>query len=82
MYAIALPGRTDRIKPLLDAAQATNLSVTVLSAVRDNDIERDAWPKTWNETNHEIGELGAVVSHVRTWHRYVIQHTTENGKYL
>ena len=68
IFALALPDRFDRVRPLLDAANATNINVTILDAVRDKQIAEDAWPKGWSE-NHEkkVGELGCLMSHVRTW---------------
>lgn len=70
IFALALPGRADRVVPLLDAANASNISITILDAVRDKQIPIDAWPKTWKqEEDHKSGELGCLVSHVRTWEK-------------
>jgi len=69
IFALALPDREDRTKPLLDAAKATNLTLTVLNAERDSEIAKDAWPKDWNENDHAKGELGCLISHVRTWNK-------------
>lgn len=69
IYALALPGREDRTKPLLDAAKATNLTITMLNAVKDAEISMDSWPKDWDEGSHTSGELGCLVSHLRTWNK-------------
>ncbi|KAL9631098.1 MAG: hypothetical protein Q9164_006074 [Protoblastenia rupestris] len=76
IYALALPDRKDRIRPLLEAANATNISVTVLNAVRDAEISNDSWPNNWNQENHRVGELGCLVSHVRTWNKMITQNIT------
>ena len=61
----------DRAQSLLDAANATNINVTILDAVRDRQIPKDAWPKHWGEQRDpKEGELGCLVSHVRTWRKY------------
>ncbi|CAD6586269.1 MAG: hypothetical protein ASARMPRED_002490 [Alectoria sarmentosa] len=75
IFALALPDRFDRVRPLLDAANATNINVTILDAVRDKQIAEDAWPKGWSE-NHEkkVGELGCLMSHVRTWKKMIIEN--------
>ena len=70
-YPLALPGRKDRTRPLLDAAKATNLNLTLLAAVRGMEIEKDTWPEKWIENDHVIGEIGCLTSHVRTWKRRV-----------
>ena len=72
IYALALPGREDRTQPLLDAANVTNLTLTVLNAVKDTDIDHADYPKGWNEENHRGGELGCLASHVRTWNLYAL----------
>ena len=69
IYALGLPGREDRIQPLLDAANATNLTLTLLNAARDAEIPRDGWPTGWNEDEHVEGELGCFMSHLRTWNK-------------
>ncbi|CAF9908545.1 MAG: hypothetical protein ALECFALPRED_004670 [Alectoria fallacina] len=75
IFALALPDRFDRVRPLLDAANATNINVTILDAVRDKQIAEDAWPKGWSE-NHEkkVGELGCLMSHVRTWKKMIVEN--------
>lgn len=45
------------------------MTFTVLDAVRDAEIEKTAWPKDWKKDGHKIGELGCLISHVRTWNR-------------
>lgn len=68
VYALVLPDRLDRVQPLLKAANATNINVTVLDAVRDRQIPKDAWPHGWGENREpKEGELGCLISHVRTW---------------
>ena len=70
MFALALPDRIDRVQPLLEAANATNIDVTVLDAVRDKQIPKDAWPKGWSDNGAKtVGELGCLMSHVRTWRK-------------
>ena len=60
----------DRVQPLLEAANATNINVTILDAVRDKQIPKDAWPKGWSEhPGKKVGELGCLMSHVRTWRK-------------
>ena len=54
---------------LLDAGNATNIDITILNAVRDADIAHDDLPDRWNNQNHRVGELGCLVSHVRTWNK-------------
>ena len=68
VFALALSGRGDRVRPLLDAANATNITITQLDAVRDKEIEKDSWPHKWASNRQpQVGELGCLVSHVRTW---------------
>ena len=42
---LSLPERGDRRKPLLAAANATNLSITVLDAIRDRQIPQSDYPE-------------------------------------
>ncbi|KAK3170291.1 hypothetical protein OEA41_009678 [Lepraria neglecta] len=70
IYTLALPEREDRTQPLRDAANATNLTLTVLNAVRDAEISRESWPSEWKEEEHVEGEIGCFMSHVRTWNKY------------
>lgn len=68
VFALALPDRIDRVQPLLHAANATNINVTVLDAVRDRQISEDARPEGWSDhPDKKVGELGCLMSHVRTW---------------
>ncbi|KAG8525285.1 uncharacterized protein KY384_008929 [Bacidia gigantensis] len=71
IFALALPDRKDRVRPLLDAANATNITITVLNAVRDSEISETGKPKNWPGERHRAGELGCLVSHVRTWNKMV-----------
>jgi len=57
------------LEPLLSAANATNITVTVLDAVRDAEIAKDKFPKGWIENFHAVGEIGCLVSHLRTWNK-------------
>ena len=60
----------DRVQPLLDAANATQINITILDAVRDKQIPKDAWPKGWSEhPGKKSGELGCLMSHVRAWRK-------------
>lgn len=45
IFALVLPDRDDRKIPLLDAADATNISLTIVNAVRDDQIPKDQWPQ-------------------------------------
>lgn len=42
---LSLPERGDRRKPLLAAANATNLTITVLDAIRDRQIPQSDYPE-------------------------------------
>ncbi|KAL6720022.1 hypothetical protein ACLMJK_001943 [Lecanora helva] len=75
IYALVLPGRADRTRPLLNAAKATNLNLTVLDAIRDKDIAKEFWPQDWKD-DHTTGELGCLVSHVRTWNKMIAQNVS------
>ena len=78
MYALALPDRFDRVQPLLDAANATNINVTILDAVRDKQVPQEAWPKGWSDHyDKKLGELGCLMSHVRTWRKSVLIFQSE-----
>lgn len=70
-----MPDRSDRVQPLFDAANATNINVTILDAVRDKQVSENSWPKGWSD-NHEkkVGELGCLMSHVRTWKRMIAEN--------
>jgi len=57
------------LKPLLDAANATNITLTILKAVRDAEIARDSRPNGWREEDHVVGEIGCLVSHLKTWNK-------------
>ena len=70
VYVMSLPGREDRLAPMLDAANATDISLTVLSAVSDDQIEGKDRPKGWDQDGHALGVLGCLMSHARTWHLY------------
>ncbi|KAL6716211.1 hypothetical protein ACLMJK_005777 [Lecanora helva] len=59
VFALALPGRKDRTRPLLDAANATNISITVMDAVRDKEIPKSSWPQSWG-TNRQTQDVEKV----------------------
>ena len=42
---LSLPDRLDRRVPLLAAANGTNITLTVLDAIRDRQIPQSDWPK-------------------------------------
>ncbi|KAL9099742.1 MAG: hypothetical protein Q9163_004808 [Psora crenata] len=71
VFGLALPERQDRIRPLVEAANATDVSLTLLNAVRDAEIAPDSRPQGWTEENHRAGELGCLVSHLRTWNKMI-----------
>lgn len=54
---------------LVNAANATNITLNVLDAVRDEQIPQDKRPKSWSEAEHAYGELGCLRSHVMAWER-------------
>ncbi|KAF6217563.1 hypothetical protein HO133_006665 [Letharia lupina] len=73
IFVLSLPERGDRRTPLLAAANATNLTLTVLDAIRDRQIPQSDWPQWWG-TNTWVpkdGELGCLMSHVRTWRKMI-----------
>ena len=76
-----MPDRRDRSQPLIHAAVATNINVTVLNAVRDKEIPEETWPESWNAGSHQVGELGCLVSHVRTWNK-IISHNINTALIL
>lgn len=55
----------------MKAANATNITVTVIDAVRDEEVPEDKYPKGWvsNVTDHKLGEIGCLRSHVMTWEK-------------
>lgn len=53
---------------MLDGANATNITLTLLNAVRDDQIPLADHPEGWKTEEHSLGTLGCLVSHVRTWH--------------
>ncbi|KAL9099228.1 MAG: hypothetical protein Q9163_005243 [Psora crenata] len=73
-----LGNRGDRRSPLLAGANATNLSITVIDAIRDKQIPHSDWPQGWG-TNGWVpkeGELGCLMSHARTWRKIVHENIT------
>lgn len=72
IFALSLPDRKDRRVPLERAANATNITLTVLDAVRDEEISKDKYPKGWvvdGDDSHKVGEIGCLRSHVMTWEK-------------
>lgn len=56
----------------MNAANATNITLTILDAVRDEEIPKDEYPKGWvvdGEGSHKVGEIGCLRSHVMTWEK-------------
>jgi hypothetical protein len=45
VFALALPDRKDRIIPLLGAANATNITLNIVDAVRDAQVPKESIPK-------------------------------------
>ncbi|MCJ1452368.1 hypothetical protein MMC28_002711 [Mycoblastus sanguinarius] len=78
VFVLSLPERGDRRKPLLAAANATNLTVTVLDAIRDRQIPQGDWPEWWGTSGWvpKEGELGCLMSHVRTWRKIIHENIT------
>lgn len=67
-----MPDRVDRIQLLLDAANATNINITILDAVRDQQIPEDARPIGWSDNDaKKSGELGCLMSHVGAWKKII-----------
>lgn len=73
IFALSLPDRKDRRVPLEKAANATNITLTVLDAVRDEQIPKDKYPKGWvtDGDDHKVGEIGCLRSHVMTWEKII-----------
>lgn len=73
IFALSLPDRTDRRLPLIKAANATNITITILDAVRDEQIPQEKIPEGWGVDGHEPkhGEIGCLRSHVMTWEKSV-----------
>lgn len=73
IFALSLPDRKDRRLPLIRAANATNITITVLDAVRDEQIPQEKIPEGWGVDGHEPkhGEIGCLRSHVMTWEKSV-----------
>lgn len=73
IFALSLPDRKDRRLPLVRAANATNITITILDAVRDEQIPKEKIPEGWAVDGHEpkYGEIGCLRSHVMTWEKSV-----------
>ena len=73
MFVLSIPDRSDRRAPLLAGANATNLTITVVDAVRDRQIMPNDRPESWGSDGWEPkeGELGCLMSHLRAWRKYV-----------
>ncbi len=73
IFALSLPDRKDRRLPLIRAANATNITITILDAVRDEQIPKEKIPEGWGVDGHEPkrGEIGCLRSHVMTWEKSV-----------
>lgn len=73
IFALSLPDRKDRRLPLIRAANATNITITILDAVRDEQIPQEKIPEGWGVDGHEpkYGEIGCLRSHVMTWEKLV-----------
>lgn len=73
IFALSLPDRKDRRLPLVKAANATNITITILDAVRDEQIPKEDIPEGWGVDGHEPkhGEIGCLRSHVMTWEKSV-----------
>ena len=69
LYALSLPGHEERRRPLVAAANATNLTLTVLDAVYGNEVPDAEKPPRW--TTYKEGELGCLISHRLTWRKCV-----------
>ena len=67
ILVLTLPGRDDRLVPLVDAANATGLTFSSFHAVRDTEVADSELSNDWNRTNHGEGVLGCLASHVRAW---------------
>ncbi|KAK3168695.1 hypothetical protein OEA41_005143 [Lepraria neglecta] len=78
IFVLSLPERGDRRKPLLAAANATNLNITVLDAIRDRQIPVADYPEWWGTNNWvpKEGELGCLMSHLRTWRKMIHEGIT------
>lgn len=73
IFALSLPDRKDRRLPLIRAANATNITITILDAVRDEQIPQEKIPEGWGVDGHKPkhGEIGCLRSHVMTWEKLV-----------
>lgn len=71
IFALSLPDRKDRRLPLVRAANATNITITILDAVRDEQIPKEKIPEGWAVDGHtpKYGEIGCLRSHVMTWEK-------------
>lgn len=78
IFVLSLPERGDRRKPLLAAGNATNLTITVLDAIRDRQIPQSDYPEWWgtNDWVPKEGELGCLMSHLRTWRKIIHENIT------
>ncbi|KAG8528874.1 uncharacterized protein KY384_006563 [Bacidia gigantensis] len=78
VYVLSLPDRSDRREPLLAGANATNLTITVIDAIRDRQIPKSDYPIDWS-TNGWVakeGELGCLMSHLRFWRKVIYENIT------
>ncbi|KAL9124181.1 MAG: hypothetical protein Q9217_006467 [Psora testacea] len=78
IFVLSLPDRVDRREPLIAGANATNMTLTVLDAVRDRQIPESEWPESWatNGWTPKEGELGCLMSHVKTWRKIIDENIT------
>lgn len=63
IFAIALKDRQDRIVPLLQAANATNMTIQMVDGVKDVDVTEEQKPKVVlqrisNSRGHSLTEAG------------------------
>ncbi|KAI9824328.1 MAG: hypothetical protein M1819_000888 [Sarea resinae] len=68
IFYLSLPERQDRRQPLLAAARASDINITLFDAVRGVDVPVDERPPPYlDETNseHSSGKLGCLMSHMR-----------------
>lgn len=57
VFVLSLPEREDRRAPLLAAANGTNITLTVLDAIRDRQIPQSDWPKVSLHMQEKVSDL-------------------------
>jgi hypothetical protein len=75
VFAIALPDRKDRIIPLLDAANATNITLHIVDAVRDAQVPKENIPKVgfaavWRRAFADYSRVGGkrvIITNRANW---------------